>query len=161
MNKFNKVFLLLAVAAGMLFSNSVLADSAAEIDAAADEALVVFKEKIDGADIFLTQSAGYLIFPRVIKAGFVIGGETGEGALRVGGKTAMYVAVGGRLAGIVAVADPIKPTSADAISVAWINWIPQIPWMKRRSTPSHSLYCACRYLTIAWDSVSSTVSCPL
>ncbi len=90
MNKFNKVFLPLAIVASMMFSNSVFADTAAEIDAAADEALVVFKKQIDGADVFLTQSAGYLIFPRVIKAGFVVGGETGEGALRVGGKTVDY-----------------------------------------------------------------------
>jgi Cu+-exporting ATPase len=36
-------------------------------------------------------------------------------ALRVDGKTAMFVAVGGRLAGIVAVADPVKATTAEAI----------------------------------------------
>jgi Cu+-exporting ATPase len=31
------------------------------------------------------------------------------------GKTPMFVAVGGKLAGIVAVADPIKATTAEAI----------------------------------------------
>ncbi|MCV3241910.1 heavy metal translocating P-type ATPase [Mesorhizobium sp. ZC-5] len=36
-------------------------------------------------------------------------------ALRGGGKTAMFVAVGGKLAGIVAVADPVKQTTAEAI----------------------------------------------
>ena len=36
-------------------------------------------------------------------------------ALRGEGKTAMFVAVDGKLAGLVAVADPIKATSADAI----------------------------------------------
>ncbi|RWX67933.1 heavy metal translocating P-type ATPase [Mesorhizobium sp. M4B.F.Ca.ET.089.01.1.1] len=36
-------------------------------------------------------------------------------ALRSEGKTAMFVAVGGRLAGLVAVADPVKPTTAAAI----------------------------------------------
>jgi Cu+-exporting ATPase len=36
-------------------------------------------------------------------------------ALRADGKTAMFVAVGGRLAGIVAVADPVKATTAEAI----------------------------------------------
>ncbi|GGA84746.1 copper-translocating P-type ATPase [Brucella endophytica] len=35
--------------------------------------------------------------------------------LRAGGKTAMYVAVDGKLAGLVAVADPIKANAADAI----------------------------------------------
>lgn len=90
MNTFTKVFSPLAIVTAMLFSGAVFADTGAEIDAAADEALKVFQEKIGGADIFLDQSAGYLIFPRVIKAGFVIGGETGEGALRVGGKTVDY-----------------------------------------------------------------------
>ncbi|WP_054311879.1 heavy metal translocating P-type ATPase [Mesorhizobium sp. 1M-11] len=37
------------------------------------------------------------------------------GALQTEGKTAMYVAIDGKLAGIVAVADPIKATAADAI----------------------------------------------
>ncbi|MDX8498640.1 heavy metal translocating P-type ATPase [Mesorhizobium sp. VK4C] len=36
-------------------------------------------------------------------------------ALQAEGKTAMFVAVGGKLAGFVAVADPIKPTTAEAI----------------------------------------------
>ena len=36
-------------------------------------------------------------------------------ALRADGRTAMFVAVGGRLAGIVAVADPVKQTTAEAI----------------------------------------------
>ena len=36
-------------------------------------------------------------------------------ALRAEGKTAMFIAVDGRLAGIVAVSDPIKESSADAI----------------------------------------------
>ncbi|WP_026481090.1 heavy metal translocating P-type ATPase [Ahrensia sp. 13_GOM-1096m] len=37
-------------------------------------------------------------------------------ALRVQGKTAMYVAIDGKLAGLIAVADPIKATSRDAIA---------------------------------------------
>jgi Cu+-exporting ATPase len=38
-------------------------------------------------------------------------------AFRIEGKTAMFVAVDGKLAGFVAVADPIKATTADAIRV--------------------------------------------
>jgi len=90
MNKYNRIFRLTALIAAMLFTTSALADTAAEIDRDADAALEVFKEKVGGADIFLNQSAGYLVFPRVIKAGFVIGGETGEGALRIGGQTVDY-----------------------------------------------------------------------
>ncbi|MGH8221783.1 MAG: YSC84-related protein [Woeseiaceae bacterium] len=66
------------------------AGTAAEIEAAVHEALDVFKKEVNGADVFLNQAAGYLVFPRVIKVGIGIGGETGEGALRVGGKTVDY-----------------------------------------------------------------------
>ncbi|NCF71986.1 MAG: hypothetical protein GWP67_00655 [Gammaproteobacteria bacterium] len=74
----------------VLLSSSVLAASAAKIDAESNKALQVFREDVNGADVFLNQAAGYLIFPRVIKAGIGIGGETGEGALRVGGQTVAY-----------------------------------------------------------------------
>ena len=33
---------------------------------------------------------GILVFPSIIKGGFIIGGQYGEGALRVGGKTTGY-----------------------------------------------------------------------
>lgn len=42
--------------------------------------------------------------------------ETAD-SLRVEGKTAMFVAIDGKLSGIVAVADPIKKTTAEAIKV--------------------------------------------
>ena len=42
-------------------------------------------------------------------------GDAAADALRADGKTAMYVALDGTLAGLVAVADPIKETTADAI----------------------------------------------
>ncbi|SHM66854.1 Cu+-exporting ATPase [Roseovarius litoreus] len=41
--------------------------------------------------------------------------EDSADALRTEGKTAMYIAIGGKLAGIVAVADPIKDTTEGAI----------------------------------------------
>jgi lipid-binding SYLF domain-containing protein len=66
------------------------ADTAAELDAKVNEAIHNFQSEIDGADVFLQQSAGYLVFPRVIKVGIGLGVETGEGALRVGGSSAAY-----------------------------------------------------------------------
>jgi len=41
--------------------------------------------------------------------------EVQADALRANGKTAMFLAVDGMLAGIIAVADPVKPTAAEAI----------------------------------------------
>ena len=67
-----------------------LAASAAEIDADVRETLVKFNEEVSGAEAFLSNAAGYLVFPRVIKLGIGIGGETGEGALRVNGRNVDY-----------------------------------------------------------------------
>ena len=78
------------VALALLVPAAAQAASAAKIDEQANEALGVFREEINGADVFLNQAAGYLIFPRVIKVGVGIGAETGEGALRVGGRTVDY-----------------------------------------------------------------------
>lgn len=65
------------------------AASASEIDQEVDRALATFR-KIDGADAFLGIAKGVLVFPKVYKAGIGVGGEYGEGALRVGGKTVDY-----------------------------------------------------------------------
>ena len=74
----------------LLPSLPVFAESAAVIDAKVNAAISSFKEEVNGADVFLGQSAGYLVFPRVIKVGFGIGAETGEGALRVRGRSVEY-----------------------------------------------------------------------
>ena len=74
----------------LLLPVAAFADSAAEIDAAVNESIGTFKKDVNGAEVFLNQAAGYLVFPRVIKVGIGIGGETGEGALRVGGTTVDY-----------------------------------------------------------------------
>lgn len=66
------------------------AESATVIDAKVEETIADFRKDVNGADVFLNQAAGYLVFPRVIKVGIGIGGETGEGALRIGGKSAAY-----------------------------------------------------------------------
>ncbi len=74
----------------LLIPATTSAKSGADIDIAADKAIVVFKEEVKGGEVFLNQAAGVLIFPRVVKVGVGIGGETGEGTLRVRGKTVDY-----------------------------------------------------------------------
>jgi lipid-binding SYLF domain-containing protein len=74
----------------LLFAGSVLAASADKLNRESDKALEVFRDDINGAQIFLDQAAGYLVFPRIIKVGVGIGAETGEGVLRVGGQTIEY-----------------------------------------------------------------------
>ena len=79
------------VAATCLFGTGVAgAASAAKIDQEVNEAIAAFKKDVNGADVFLNQAAGYLVFPRVIKVGVGVGGEGGEGALRVGGSSVDY-----------------------------------------------------------------------
>ncbi|MDH3304209.1 MAG: YSC84-related protein [Gammaproteobacteria bacterium] len=90
MIKTSKVLRPWALVVALLCATSVLAASADKINREASKALQVFKEDISGADAFLSQAAGYLVFPRVIKVGVGVGAETGEGVLRVGGSTVAY-----------------------------------------------------------------------
>ena len=71
-------------------AQSASASTAAEIDTGVDTTLAMFKEKVKGADGVLGAAKGVLVFPSVVKAGVGVGGEYGEGALRVGGKTVNY-----------------------------------------------------------------------
>ena len=74
----------------LLPAANAFAASRSEIDSNVNEAISRFKEEVNGADVFLNQAVGYLVFPRVIKVGIGIGAETGEGALRVNGRSAAY-----------------------------------------------------------------------
>jgi lipid-binding SYLF domain-containing protein len=66
------------------------ADSAEEINAKANAALDDLYSTAPAAKELSAKAAGILIFPSVVKAGIGIGGEYGEGALRVGGATVEY-----------------------------------------------------------------------
>ena len=67
--------------------------TAAEIDAKVDAALGRLKAEIPGSESVIADAKGILVFAEVIKAGFVIAGEGGEGALRIGGKTEGYYSI--------------------------------------------------------------------
>ena len=89
----NSLLALLALtlmAAGLLLSANCRAATAREIDVSVDETLKQFAKQVAGGNEFLKSAKGVLIFPNVIKAGVGIGGEYGEGALRIGGKTVGY-----------------------------------------------------------------------
>jgi lipid-binding SYLF domain-containing protein len=88
-NTMRSFYLALTTAVALLPMNT-LAATAAELDASVGESLKLFAGQVDGAQEFLDQAAGYLVFPRVIKVGIGVGGETGEGALLVGGQTVGY-----------------------------------------------------------------------
>jgi len=79
-------FLLIAFTTGVLH-----AKTAEVINTEADMAIAQFNKEIQGSSEFIAKNAkGVLIFPKVIKAGIGIGGEYGEGVLRVGGKNIQY-----------------------------------------------------------------------
>lgn len=85
---------IVAVLAVFAVSNTALAASKAKIDRKVDNALAAFRQEVKGADALLNKANGVLVFPSVKKAGFVVGGEGGRGALRVGGKSVAYYATG-------------------------------------------------------------------
>ncbi len=86
---FRKIVMSMAIVA-LCMPVGASAATAAEIDQEIAEALKVFAEQVDGSEVFLNQAAGYLVFPRVIKIGFGVGGEGGDGALRIGGASSGY-----------------------------------------------------------------------
>lgn len=78
------------IALNALLPTSALAASAKEIDTGVDEAIMKFEKEVKNGKSFLDSSKGMLVFPRVLKGGAGFGGEYGEGALRVAGKTTDY-----------------------------------------------------------------------
>jgi len=88
----NKSIPLCAVLAFLMCSVSTgaFALTAKEIDTSVDVALERFFTQVKGAKEFARIAKGFLVLPNVKKAAFIIGGEYGEGALRVGGKTVDY-----------------------------------------------------------------------
>ena len=66
----------------LLFTAYIQADEAPVIDAKVDVALKKFKKE-KGSEAFLSKAYAVLVFPSVVKGGFGIGGEYGEGAMRI------------------------------------------------------------------------------
>ena len=98
-NRFMSRFALVAAVA--LFSlGSANAASKEKIDRRTDEALSEFTSEISGAQAVLEKAVGVLVFPRITKGGFGVGGEYGEGALRVGEKSVAYYSNAAASAGL-------------------------------------------------------------
>jgi len=63
------------------------------IDAKSNTAIQQFYKEVKGGEAFLSKVKGYLVFPAVVKAGFVVGGKYGEGVLRVNGRSVSYYSI--------------------------------------------------------------------
>jgi lipid-binding SYLF domain-containing protein len=81
---------LTTMALSTLSAGLALAASAGEIDRKANQALSLLYKTTPGARALADKSQAILIFPSIAKAGFVIAGQFGDGALRQRGKTVGY-----------------------------------------------------------------------
>jgi lipid-binding SYLF domain-containing protein len=81
--------LLLAAALAAGAPVSARAD-AAKIDAKVDAAIAEMTATVSGTADLLAEAKGVLVMPEIVKAGLLVGGAYGEGALRVGGQSVGY-----------------------------------------------------------------------
>lgn len=81
------------VSSFLMFPTVSHAKPAREIDASVNTVLTRFYSEVVGARDLVQRAKGVLVFAGVIKAGIGIGGEYGEGALRVGGRTVSYYSI--------------------------------------------------------------------
>jgi len=79
--------LILAVAAPLPSSHAA---TRAEIDRDADAALQTLYNTTPLAKMLSEKAVAVLIFPGIVKGGFIVGGQYGDGALRQDGKTIGY-----------------------------------------------------------------------
>jgi lipid-binding SYLF domain-containing protein len=76
--------------------------AATKLDSEARSALRTLYAKHSGSKALGAQAVAILVFPRVTKAGFVVGGQYGEGALIKGGKSVAYYSTAGLSYGLQA-----------------------------------------------------------
>ncbi|MFM0042696.1 YSC84-related protein [Paraburkholderia sediminicola] len=60
------------------------------IDASVDGTMSRLFTTVKGSRELVSKARGVLVFPSVLQAGFIVGGQYGEGSLRVGGGTVGY-----------------------------------------------------------------------
>lgn len=98
-------FACLSLTACTTTSSSGKADASAvrsEIDGGYDSTLNRLYSQVKGSRELVAKADGVLVFPRVIAAGLVVGGEYGKGALRTRGATEAYYSIGSVSVGLQA-----------------------------------------------------------
>lgn len=79
-----------AAALVLAVQRPAFAASAAEINRGATAALSRLYASQPSAKVLGQKARGILVFPNIVKAGFMFGGQIGEGALRKGNRTVGY-----------------------------------------------------------------------
>jgi lipid-binding SYLF domain-containing protein len=103
--------LLMTCGAGLVSACSSMSDTPdpaakrRDIDAAVSAALANLSGGTPKAAELIGKASGVLVFPKVVSAGFVVGGSYGQGAMRKGGATAGYYSVGAGSVGLLAGAE--------------------------------------------------------
>jgi lipid-binding SYLF domain-containing protein len=78
---------------GCTTTSGAAGDPAAQrqaIDAGADSALSRLYREARGSQELVQSARGVLVFPSFVSAGFIVGGASGQGVLREGGKSVSY-----------------------------------------------------------------------
>lgn len=85
-----RIQLLLAFFSLSFFAFNTSAASKVEIDAKVNATIKEFYVRVPAGKELASKAQGMLVFPEIVKAGFVIGGEYGEGALVKNGAISKY-----------------------------------------------------------------------
>jgi len=92
--------LALSLSPFLVSTSSARSKTPHEINSEVDSALVLFSHQVRGGKELLNSAKGILVIPNMVKAGLGLGGEYGEGALRVHGKTVAYYNIAGGSIGL-------------------------------------------------------------
>ena len=86
----NVAIAVITIAFNVLIPTMALAASASAIDRDARATLAKLYQNTPGSKALADKAVGVLVFPSIVKGGFIIAGQFGDGALRKKGKTVAY-----------------------------------------------------------------------
>jgi lipid-binding SYLF domain-containing protein len=95
----------IALLAGCAGDRDSADDSTVELNAEVDQTIERFYSEFPEGRSLADEAAGMLVFPEVTKAGLGVGGEYGEGALRVGDQIVDYYSTAAASVGLQAGAE--------------------------------------------------------
>lgn len=78
------------VAFSLVIPTVAQAASASQIDRSVSQSLTTLYKNTPGSKALADKAVGVLVFPNIVKGGFIIAGQFGDGALRKGGKSVAY-----------------------------------------------------------------------